>query len=98
MIYLVRFTESHELYNNISYFLQDFIEKKLGIPLQDCIVSMQYDESIIVENELFLVEDYGFGLYKLEARNDFIENQKIVTVLGIRTIKDPEKFIEVSDI
>lgn len=98
IILAAQFEESHEMYNNIVYFLQDFMEKELKIPMQDCIVAIQYDNSTEIKNELFIVdynEYYGMNLSRLESRDDIISDHKVIKILGIRTIKDPDKFIEV---
>ena len=86
----IKFVRSHETYNDIQFFLYDYV-KEHSIIYDDIIVSMRYDDNPKIENELFLYEDYcGFGAF--EARNDFLEDQEVIEVLGFRTVSDPSRF------
>lgn len=86
----IKFVRSHETYNDIQFFLYDYV-KENNITYDDIIVSMRYDENDKIENELFLYENYcGFGAF--EARNDFLEDQEVIEVIGFRTVSDPSRF------
>ena len=73
----MRFEKSHEIYNNISNYIEKFY-KEVNEPLQDTLVTL-IDEKDNVYNVIFgYDEDYD----ALFAQDDFQEEQEYFDLVG----------------
>ena len=90
---MVKFKRNASTYDSIACFIDDYLDY-LGVADKECIVTMRYDDNEETENVLFV--DHGDEMFTdLHPTTDFLEDQTIIYILGIRTIQNPDKFIEV---
>ena len=92
---MVKFKRCSSTYEDIAWFIHDTLTA-LDIYDFECILTMRYDDNEETENVLFIDNGDCFGV-DIHPTTDFLENQKIIYVIGIRTIQNPETFIEVGD-
>ena len=83
---------------NINWNIGNFIHRQMEamrLCKTDFIITYSCDDSKELYSELFLLEYFVGETYATPRNENFANWASVITLIGFRTVEEPERFIEV---